>query len=355
MSGGVDSSTAAALLKEEGHEVIGAFMDLWDCSMKDPMPSSSCCSAVNRTDAKRVASLLGIPLHILDMEEIFRNEIIDPFVDQYMAGLTPNPCIRCNERLKFHHLMKKAESIGANIVATGHYARITYEEDNGRPQLLKGIDPNKDQSYFLFPLTRDHMTKVLFPIGSYRKERVREMARNLGLPVSEKEESQEICFVPEGDYRTFIEYYLSPSARKGGEIIDEEGKILGHHEGIHAFTVGQRRGIGIPSSHPLYVLEIDPLTHRVVVGPAQSLYHSRLIAGDLNWIAIDPPRDPIEVMVRIRYRHKEAEAVASPLPDGRVMVSFQNPQRAIAPGQAAVFYKGEMVLGGGWIEKGFKS
>lgn len=355
MSGGVDSSTAAALLKEEGHDVIGAFMDLWDCSMKDPMPSSSCCSAVNKADAKRVASLLGIPLHIVDMEEIFRNEIIDPFVDQYLAGLTPNPCIRCNERLKFHHLMEKAGSFGANIVATGHYARITYTKDEGHPQLLKGIDPNKDQSYFLFPLTRNQMSKVFFPLGSYRKEQVREMARTLGLPVSGKEESQEICFVPEGDYRTFIEYYLPPSARRAGEIVDEAGKVLGRHEGIHTFTVGQRRGIGIPSSHPLYILEIDPLTQRVIVGPARGLYRSRLIARDLSWIAIDPPSDPFKVMVRIRYRHKEAEAVINPLADGRVMVSFQNPQRAITPGQAVVFYKGEEVLGGGWIEKGFRS
>ncbi len=354
MSGGVDSSTAAALLKEEGYEVIGAFMDLWDCSMKGPVPSSSCCSAVNRADAKRVASILGIPLHILDMEEVFRKEIIDPFVDQYLAGLTPNPCIRCNERLKFHHLMEKARSIGAGFVATGHYARITYTGNEGGPLLLKGIDPNKDQTYFLFLLTRNHMTKVFFPLGSYRKEQVREMARKLGLPVAGKEESQEICFVPEGDYRTFIEYYLPPSARRGGEIVDEEGKVLGHHGGIHAFTVGQRRGIGIPSSHPFYVIEIHPLAKRVVVGPAQSLYRSRLIARDLNWIAIAPPHRPIEVMARVRYRHQEAEAALSPLPDDRVMVSFRSPQRAITPGQAVVFYKGERVLGGGWIEKVIK-
>jgi tRNA-uridine 2-sulfurtransferase len=375
MSGGVDSSTVAAILKQEGHELVGLAMQLWNQRRinvgpdGEPLPSR-CCSLDDIYDARSVASHLEFPFYVINLEESFEQNVVVPFIESYLSGNTPSPCVACNSHLKFAKLVELAEAAGAERIATGHYARVEYETTRGRYLLLKGLDERKDQSYFLFELTQDQLARALFPLGSLTKSEVRAIAREHELPVAEKGESQEICFVPDGDYARFIENYLGESAESAllpavklhqlsskrsalpGEIVTVEGELLGSHDGIHNYTIGQRRGLGISWSEPLYVVGIDPEKNRVIVGTKDELPGASFIAGRMNWIYCDEPTEPFETYARIRYRHRESRARVIPLSDGRVRVEFEEPQRAITPGQAVVFYEGDIVIGGGWIERG---
>jgi tRNA-specific 2-thiouridylase len=362
MSGGVDSSAAAAILKEQGHEVVGFTMQLWNQRRGltvdedgEPMPSR-CCSLDDVYDARRVAEELGFPFYVLNLEREFERVVVEPFVRSYLEGETPIPCVACNSRLKFASLDRTALSVGCEKVATGHYARVRYDESAKRHRLLRGRDARKDQSYFLWELTQEQLSRSLFPLGEMSKDEAREAARRHGLGVAEKRESQEICFVPDGDYAGFIERYLEAEGREGerparGEIVDTEGRVVGTHEGVHRYTTGQRRGIGVSRQLPLYVVRVEPETNRVVVGDAEELLSAEFDVAGVNWIAFDEPSEPVRADVRVRYRHKESPATITPLGQGRVRVRFDAPQRAVTPGQATVFYRGEEVLGGGWIVK----
>ncbi len=362
MSGGVDSSSAAALLKEQGHELVGFSMQLWNQNRGinvdehgEPMPTSS-CSLEYVYDARRVATDLGFPFYVLNLEREFERDVVEPFVASYLAGETPIPCVACNSRLKFASLDRLAQSLGCEQVATGHYARVEFDEETGRYRLLRGRDARKDQSYFLWELTQAQLARSLFPLGELTKQEAREIARRHNLPVAEKAESQEICFVPDGDYAGFIDRYLDAEDRAddappAGEIVNTRGETLGAHTGIHRYTVGQRRGIGIAHERPLYVVQIDARRNRVVVGADDELLDREMTAAGVNWIAFAEPTAPVRAEVRVRYRHEAAPATITPLADGRVRVVFDEPQRAITPGQATVFYRGDEVLGGGWIVK----
>ncbi|MDQ5835696.1 MAG: tRNA 2-thiouridine(34) synthase MnmA [Acidobacteriota bacterium] len=362
MSGGVDSSAAAAMLKEAGHELVGFTMQLWNQRRGlsvgedgEPLPSR-CCSLDDVYDARRVAEDLGFPFYVLNLEREFERDVVEPFVKSYLEGETPIPCVACNSRLKFASLDRMALSVGCDKVATGHYARVRFDEAAGRYRLLRGLDARKDQSYFLWELTQDQLSRALFPLGEKRKTEVRDVARQHGLYVAEKKESQEICFVPDGDYAGFIERYLEAEGREGerparGEIVDTEGRVVGHHEGVHRYTVGQRRGLGVARKLPLYVVRVEAENGRVVVGEAEELLSDEFTAAGVNWVAFDEPTEPVRAEVRVRYRHEEANATVTPLGEGRVRVRFDEPQRAVTPGQATVFYRGEEVLGGGWIVK----
>jgi len=366
MSGGVDSSTAAALLKTEGHELVGFSMQLWDQRRinigpnGEPLPSR-CCSLDDLYDARTVATKLGFPFYVVNLEDEFERDVVHPFVANYLNGLTPSPCVACNSFLKFDKLVELAKSVEADKVATGHYARVTYDEKQGRWLLLRGVNREKDQSYFLFELTQEQLSFALFPLGGMTKQEVRRIADEAGLPTAQKPESQEICFIPDGDYARFIERYLDeprePRSSSDmdepqlgpGEIVDSAGNVLGQHEGIHRYTVGQRRGLGISAPDPLYVVQIDAPHNRVVVGAKDDLLKREMIVIRPNWIAIDELKEPKRLSIKIRSRAEEAEGLVSSYADGRVLVQFDQPQRAITPGQAAVFYDGEVVVGGGWI------
>ena len=360
MSGGVDSSAAAALLRAGGHELVGFTMQLWNQRRGlsvgedgEPLPSR-CCSLDDVYDARRVAEELGFPFYVLNLERDFERDVVAPFVRSYLGGETPIPCVACNSRLKFASLDRTALSVGCEKVATGHYARVRYDEASGRHGLLRGRDARKDQSYFLWELTQEQLSRSLFPLGEMTKEEVREVARLHGLYVAEKRESQEICFVPDGDYAGFIDRYLEAEGREGerpgrGEIVDTGGRVVGEHEGVHRFTVGQRRGLGVSRPLPLYVVRVEPESNRVVVGRDEELLSSEFTAAGVNWVAFDEPDEPFAADVRVRYRHTEAPATVTPLGRGRARVRFDDPQRAVTPGQAAVFYRGEEVVGGGWI------
>ncbi len=357
MSGGVDSSTAAALLKEEGYEVIGLTMHLWDQTRDGKGAFGRCCSPDDLHDARRVADQLGIPHYVVNLKKAFEEEVVNDFVEEYLRGRTPNPCIHCNDRIKFGFLLRKAVELGAKALATGHYARIVRaphvpHRKEKRYLLLRGKDRNKDQSYFLFTLTQEQMDKVIFPLGGKFKAEVRQQALKLGLRVAEKPESQEVCFIPDDDYRRFLEARKGKGILKPGEIVDRQGKVLGLHQGLHSFTIGQRRGLGIASSSPYYVLALDCESNRVVAGRKDELQAFGLVAGGMNWISFLELEGEVEALVQIRYRHPGVPAVISPLGEGKVRADFQIPQKSVTPGQAAVFYRGDEVLGGGWIQRG---
>ena len=365
MSGGVDSSAAAAILKRQGHQLVGFTMQLWNQRRGlsvdengEPLPSR-CCSLDDVYDARRVAEELDFPFYVLNLEKEFERDVVQPFVDSYLKGETPIPCVACNSRLKFASLDKLAASLGCEKVATGHYARVEFDAGANRYRLLRGLDPQKDQSYFLWELTQDQLSRALFPLGELTKTEARQAAREHHLAVAEKKESQEICFVPDGDYAGFIDRYLAAEAEAdrlptSGEIVNSRGEVLGRHSGIHRYTIGQRRGIGIANARPLYVLNVDARRNQVIVGDDAELSSSEFIAGGVNWIVLDSPSDTIQAEVRVRYRHQAAPATITPLQDNRARVEFVEPQRAITPGQATVFYRGDEVLGGGWILKGGK-
>ncbi len=349
MSGGVDSSVCAYLLRKQGYEVIGLFMRTGAHGGGEDTRADrkkGCCSAVDAGDARRVADRLDIPFYALDFEHDF-GRIIDYFADEYLHGRTPNPCVVCNNWLKFGKLWAYAKQMEADFIATGHYARVVRR--NGEPELHRAADPEKDQSYVLYGLRRALLSKLLFPIGDYRKEEVRALAREAGLGVHDKPDSVEICFVPDGDHAALIRR-RRPDAATPGRIVDTSGKVLARHDGIERFTVGQRKGLGFAAGQPRYVLQIVPATNEVVVGPREELVASELVASSVNWLC-DPPAAPLPCRVKIRYRHAAAEATVTALSDGGARVAFAEPQSAITPGQAVVFYDGERVLGGGWIER----
>jgi len=362
MSGGVDSSAAAAILREQGHELVGFTMQLWNQRRGisrdengEPLPSR-CCSLDDVYDARRVAEELGFPFYVLNLEKEFERDVVQPFVNSYLNGETPIPCVACNSRLKFASLDKLAVSLGCEKVATGHYARVEFDEATSRHRLLRGRDPQKDQSYFLWELTQDQLSRALFPLGELSKSDARQAARDNQLAVAEKKESQEICFVPDGDYAGFIDRYLAAEQQtdrlpSDGEIVSTTGEVLGSHTGIHRYTIGQRRGIGVSQPRPLYVLGIDTAKDQVIVGYDEDLLSGEFTAAGVNWIALDNPAEPVRAEVRVRYRHTAAPATLTPLENNRVRVKFDEPQRAITPGQATVFYRGDEVVGGGWIVK----
>jgi tRNA-uridine 2-sulfurtransferase len=347
MSGGVDSSVAAALLAEQGHDVIGLSMQLYDQS--DGQSSfGSCCSLDDLYDARHVANAINIPHYILNFERQFDEQVVSNFVREYASGRTPLPCAHCNSDLKFATLLDRARGFGAEAVATGHYARVERDAGTGRYLLRRGVDASKDQSYFLFSLTQDQLARAVFPVGDRPKDAVREYARLRQLPVADKPDSQEICFIPDNDYASFVSKH-APDAARDGVILDERGRIVGRHAGVHRFTVGQRKGLGLSAGAPLYVLELRPAERQVVVGPKASLERTTLTASGVNWI-VDPPADRLRVTAQIRHRHQPAPAIVRSIGDARAQLVFDAPQIAITPGQAVVFYDRDVVVGGGWIE-----
>lgn len=361
MSGGVDSSTAAAILKREGHELIGFTMQLWNqrrnFSVEEETLPSRCCSLDDVYDARRVAENLEIPFYILNLEREFECNIVEPFILSYLSGETPIPCVACNSRLKFSALDQLAKVLGCDKVATGHYARVGFDSTRQIYRLFRGKDHWKDQSYFLWELTQDQLSRALFPLGEKTKEEVRKIALKLNLYTAKKPESQEICFVPDGDYAGFIERYLKAENRESelplpGEIVNTRGEVLGKHLGIHHYTVGQRRGLGIAQGKPLYVLKIEKAKNQIIVGEEKELFSLTFYVRDVNWIDIEnSQKESVNAQVKVRYRHEPAPATIYNLSEKKVKIVFDEPQRAITPGQAAVFYSGEEVLGGGWIER----
>jgi tRNA-specific 2-thiouridylase len=348
MSGGVDSSVAAALLKEQGYDVIGISMQLWDYSGGERGRPNSCCSIDDIYDARRVADSIGIPFYVINLEEAFLKEVVEYFIKGYQDAQTPNPCIRCNQILKFNLLLRKAMELEADFLATGHYARIEKEKVCKRIALFRGRDTAKDQSYFLFTITQFQLSRLMFPLGDMKKSTVRKHASRFGLNVADKDESQEICFIQDGTYRDFIAKSIEVMP---GDIVDRNGNRLGVHRGIFNYTVGQRKGLGIGNENPLYVLGVDKKENRIIVGSGDELFADGLIAGDINWIAIEELDRPLFVETKIRYGHRGVKSTIHPAEGNSVAVRFEMPQKAITPGQAAVFYQGDMVIGGGWIKR----
>jgi tRNA-specific 2-thiouridylase len=351
MSGGVDSSVAAALLADQGHEVIGVSMQLYDFSRQTDGSRrvGSCCTLDDLHDARRVAAAINIPHYILNFERQFEAQVVSNFVSEYASGRTPLPCARCNSDLKFSTLLERARGLGADRVATGHYARVERDGATGRPLLRRGIDPAKDQSYFLFSLTREQLACALFPVGDQPKDAVREYARSRGLPVADKPDSQEICFIPDHDYARFVTARSPEAGAASGAIVDETGRVLGRHEGVHRFTIGQRKGLGVSSGTPLYVLALNPADQQVVVGKKGALERTSLTASGVNWLSEEPSR-PLRVTAQIRHRHPPAHATVRSLGDRRAEIVFDTAQIAVTPGQAVVLYQADVVVGGGWID-----
>ena len=359
MSGGVDSSTVAAMLRAEGHNIVGLTMQLWNqrrLAGHPGMPEAvqgRCCSLDDVYDARRVAETIGIPYYVVNQEERFERDVVRPFVEEYLSGRTPIPCSLCNNHLKFDQLLVVARQIGADAVATGHYAKVEFDETGGRWLLKRPTDLAKDQTYFLFGLTQEQLSRTLFPLGGMTKPQVRELARQHGLALAEKPDSQEICFVPGGDYKNFLDAYLGEQGEAlpdtSGELVTTAGETLGEHNGIHNFTVGQRKGLGVATGTPLYVIQIKGDSRQVVVGAQEELYSRTLRAHRLNWISVDDLREPLQVSIKIRHRHQAAAAVIEKSGADEILATFDEAQRAITPGQAAVFYDGEVVVGGGWI------
>jgi tRNA-specific 2-thiouridylase len=358
MSGGVDSSTVAAILREHGQKIIGLTMQLWNQRRLPQVHGEGalphrCCSIDDVYDARHVAEHLGVPFYVVNFEREFENTVIRPFVDGYLKGRTPIPCTLCNNYVKFDQFLLTARQIGADRIATGHYARVRHNLATGRYELLRAMDESKDQSYFLFGLTQEQLARTDFPLGDLRKQEVRQIARRLALPVAEKPESQEICFVPTGNYVRFIEDYLQEQGHnlkeEAGDVVTPAGKVIGRHNGLHRYTVGQRRGLGTFGVRPMYVVALDRAKNRLIVGEESELRSTTFEVDSVNWIPFPVPVRPVRAMVRIRNRHEPAEAEVTALDASVARVCFREPQRAITPGQAAVFYAGELVLGGGWI------
>lgn len=354
MSGGVDSSVAAALLKRQGYEVIGATMKLWSespdaASSGSAEPERSCCTLSAVEDARRVAQMLDIPHYVFNFQAAFEHDVIDYFTAEYLAGRTPNPCIACNRRIKFGAFFQRARELGAEYIATGHYARIGYDLPTQRYRLLKGLDVRKDQSYVLYHLDQDLLAHFLLPLGGLTKAETRALAAELGFVVANKPESQEICFIPDNDYRRFLSARV-PGAIRPGDFVTADGRVLGTHKGFACYTVGQRKGLGIALGRPMFVSAVDPAANRVTLGPETEIFSDRLTAGDVNWISGLVPDAPFKTAAKIRYSAAESAAEVFPLPDGRMKLRFDVPQRAITPGQSVVLYEGDCVLGGGVIE-----
>jgi tRNA-uridine 2-sulfurtransferase len=347
MSGGVDSSVAAALLAREGHDVIGLSMQLYD-QQQGEIRFGSCCTLDDLYDARRVARSIGIPHYIVNFERRFEEHVVSDFVREYVAGRTPIPCVHCNGDLKFASLVERAGVLDADVVATGHYARVDRDPVSGKYRLLRGVDATKDQSYFLFTLTQEQLSHARFPVGGLDKAAVRDEARRLGLSVADKQDSQEICFVAAGAHADFVE--KRAGSVPAGVIRDRGGRVLGRHAGVHRFTIGQRKGLGVSSTIPLYVVNIDARNAEVTVGPREALERTTLTATGVNWMSGELRATPIRAQVKIRYRHRDTAATIAPIATDRVNVIFDEPQSAITPGQAVVFFDGDEVLGGGWIE-----
>jgi len=358
MSGGVDSSTVAALLQQQGHPIVGLTMQLWNQRrlpelQGDGPKQHRCCSLDDVYDAKRVAQHLNFPHYVVNFEEQFEKTVVRPFVEQYLSGRTPIACTNCNTDVKFEPLLRMARQIGAERLVTGHYARIRRNDATARWELLRARDESKDQSYFLWGLSQDQLSRSDFPLGELTKEEVRELARRVNLPVAEKPESMELCFVPTGNYVQFIQAYTReahiPLAQTDGEIVTEDGSVIGRHTGIHNFTIGQRKGLGFSTGKPIYVLAIDAEKNRVIVGDDDALRTTTFEVQDVNWVSIAPPSEPIRAQVKIRHKHEPASAVVEALGEKTARITFAVAQRAVTPGQAAVFYADTRVLGGGWI------
>jgi len=343
MSGGVDSSVAAAFLKAKGYEVIGLTMRFWE-------KENRCCSEEDLKDARHVARRLGIPHYVVSFQESFQKHVVDYFVAEYIRGRTPNPCAVCNPAIKFGELLFKARELNAPHFATGHYAIVSYNAEHKRYELRRGKDRGKDQSYFLARLSQNALAKALFPVGSFPKEKIRKLAERFGLPVASKKESQEICFIPDGDVVGFIQRQKQKPL-PSGPIVDESGQVLGTHKGITGYTVGQRRGLGIAVGKPLYVTRIHAETNTIVVGGDEAIYKKSFLASEPHWISISSLTEPMEVQARIRYKHHPADALLSPVSEEKVQVTFHRHQKAITPGQLAVFYSGDTVVGSAWIDE----
>jgi len=352
MSGGVDSSVTAALLKQDGYQVIGATMQIWPSNdlAEEAHKFGGCCGFDAVSEAKSVAHSIGIPHYVMNFRNEFAQKVITNFCREYSLGRTPNPCIRCNEHIKFDSLLNRAKELDADFIATGHYARIEHDEVNDRYILKKGVDRGKDQSYVLYMLSQNQLKHALMPLGVFTKEKVRQIARELGLSVADKAESQEICFIPDGNYPRFLKEYM-PEVVKPGPILDREGNTLGEHRGILLYTIGQRKGLGISAEEPMYVVAIDRGRNAIIVGSKEDIYSDELIAAGINWIAKQSPKQPLELKAKIRYRHREADAVITSISSREAHVKFKQAQMAITPGQAIVFYDKDTVVGGGTIEQ----
>lgn len=349
MSGGVDSSVAAALLVEQGYDVVGMMMRLWSEETVTGRVFNRCCTPDQMSDARRIADKLGIPFYVLDTKDVFRDTIVEYFIDQHRQGVTPNPCVECNRNIRFDFLQKNALALDADYLATGHYARIR-KNDAGAYQLLRGLDDNKDQSYVLSVMGQDQLAHAMFPVGEYAKPVVREIAARFNLPTASKHDSQDLCFLGDGDYRRFLRVH-APDVMVAGPIVRSDGSVIGEHEGLPNYTIGQRKGLGVQAAEPLYVIGMNPYRNALVVGTAAELGSDTLTAHRVNWVSGQPPAQPFDCQVKIRYKAKPVQARVTPLGDDAIAVRFETPLRDITPGQAAVMYDGDVCLGGGIIQR----